>query len=93
MTNNDYLQRFRNIVYVATAYNVQFHEHTIVDIVTETNIHGTAYKTLTYANKVLIQTSPQKLCMATMFISQAERCQYGKMNEELENYFTKVDDD
>ena len=92
-TNHDCLKRFCNIFGVATEYTSQLHDHPIVDFLTEMNHLGTAYDTLTDENKALIQTVQHKLYMATLFISQADRRIYSKLVEELENYFTKDNDD
>ena len=100
MTNHEYLQRFQNLVDVATAYNGQMHDQAIVDIATERFQAGVAddatrvtYDALTEAQKLVVQTASSELYLATMFIHQSDRRRYGKLSEDLENSFTKGNDD
>ena len=93
MTNHEYLQRFQNLVDVVTAYNGQLHDQAIVDIVTE-QLHPTLlFSTLTDPQKLVVHTASSELYLATMFIHQSDRRRYGKLSEELENSFTKGNDD
>jgi hypothetical protein len=73
MTNHDYLQRFQNLVDVATAYNGQLHDQAIVDITTERLHPGSDYSTLSVAQKQVVQTASSELYLATMFIYQTDR--------------------
>jgi len=91
--NHDYLQRFQNLVDVATAYNGQLHDQAIVNIVTERLHPGSTYAALTAANQQAVQTASSKLYLAIMFIYQSSRRCYGKLGEELKNSFTKGNDD
>jgi hypothetical protein len=89
MNNHDYLQWFNNLVDVATAYNGQLYDRAIVDIVTERLHPGINYNALTDVQKEAVQTAYSDLYLATMFIHQSYRHRYGKLLEELENSFTK----
>jgi ribosomal protein L32 len=89
MNNHAYLQRFNNLVDVATAYNGQLHDQLIVDIVTERRHAGTDYNALTDAQQEVVQTASSDLYLATMFIHQSDRRRYRKLSEEFENSFTK----
>jgi hypothetical protein len=93
MTNTDYLQRFQNLVDVATAYNGQLHDQAIVDIVTERLHPSASYDSLNADQKRVVQTASSELYLATMFIRQSDRRRYGKLSEDLENSFTKGNDD
>ena len=93
MTNHEHLQRFQNLVDVATAYNGQLHDQAIVDIVTERKHPGITYQTLAQPEQLLIQTASSELYLATMFIHQSDRRRCGKLSEDLENSFTKGNDD
>jgi hypothetical protein len=92
MANHDYLQRFKNLGDVATSYNGQLHDQVIVDIVTERLHPGVPCKALSDAQKLVVQTASSNLYLATMFIHQSDRRWYGKLSEELENSFTKGND-
>jgi len=93
LSNHDYLQRFNNLVDVATAYNGQLHDQSIVDIVTERLHVGIPYNALNDAQKAVVQTASSDLYLSTMFIHQSDRRRYGKLSEELENSFTKGNND
>jgi hypothetical protein len=93
MADHDYLQRFQNLVDVATSYNGQLYDQAIVDIVTERFRPGVPYDALVNAQKLVVQTASSDLYLATMFIHQSDRHQYGKLSEEFETSFTKGNDD
>jgi hypothetical protein len=93
MSNHEYLQRFQNLVEVATSYNGQLHDQSIVHICTEKLHPGKTYISLSEAQKLAVQTASSELYLATMFIHQSDRRRFGKLSEELENSFTKGNDD
>jgi hypothetical protein len=93
MTNNEYLQRFQNLVDVASAYNGQLYDQSILNIIMERRHSGLTYETLTEEQKLDVKSSASELYQATMFLHQSDRHQYGKLLEELENDFTKGNDD
>jgi hypothetical protein len=93
MSNHECLQRFQNLVDVATSYDGQLHDQSIVDICTEKLHPGKTCSSLSEAQKVAAQTASSELCLATMFIHQSDRRRFGKLSEELENSFTKGNDD
>jgi hypothetical protein len=78
---------------VATAYNGQLHDKAIVDIVTERLHPGVAFDALSGPQTIVVHTASSDLYLATMFIHQSDRRRYGKLSEELENSFTKGNDD
>ena len=92
LSNHDYLQRFNNLVDVATAYKGQLHDQAIVDIVTE-KLFQVKYADLDPEDQVTVQAASADLYLSTMFIYQSDRRRYGKLSEELENSFTKGNDD
>jgi hypothetical protein len=55
-------------------------------------VHKT-YKSLSEAQKLAMQTASSELHLATVFIHQSDRGRFGKLSEELENSFTKGNDD
>ena len=72
MSNHNYLQRFNNLVDVATTYNGQLHDQAIIDIVTEKLHPGTAYTALNNADKLVVQATSSDLYLATIFITQSD---------------------
>jgi hypothetical protein len=93
MTNHEYLQHFQNLVDVASAYNGQLYDWSILNIIHERLHPGVAYETITKAQKLIVNSSASELYQATMFLHQSDRRQYSKLLEELENDFTKGNDD
>jgi hypothetical protein len=93
MTNNKYLQRFQNLVDVASAYNGQLYDQSILNIIIKKRHTGLAYEAPTDEQKLDVNSSVSELYQATMFLHQSDCRQYGKLLEELENDFTKGNDD
>jgi len=88
MSCHEYLQKFQNLVDVAVAYHGQIHDYAILDIVTESSHPGVLFLGLPVANQDAMTLAAHELQMATMFIAQADKRHYGKLQEELENDFT-----
>jgi len=88
MSCHEYLQKFQNLVDVALAYNGQIHDYAILDIVTEASHPGILFQALPAADQDAMTLAAHELQMATMFIAQSDKHQYGKLQEELENDFT-----
>ena len=94
MTNHEYLQRFQNLVDVATAYNGQLYDQAIINIACSRADPIIAdYSALNAAQQTVIKNAASELYLATMFIHQSDRRRYGKLSEDLENSFTKGNDD
>jgi hypothetical protein len=68
MANHDYLQRFQNLVDVATSYNSQLHDQATVNIVTEGFHPNDVYEILSDAQKLVVQTASSDLYLATVFV-------------------------
>jgi hypothetical protein len=73
MANHDYLQRYQNLVDVATSYNGQLQDQAIIDIVTEWLHPNFAYDILSDPQKPVVQTASSNLYLAAMFIHQSGR--------------------
>jgi hypothetical protein len=69
------------------------YDQSILNIITEKRHTGLAYEKLTAEQKLDVNSSASELYQATMFLHQSDRRQYGKLLEELENDFTKGNDD
>jgi Reverse transcriptase (RNA-dependent DNA polymerase) len=93
LSNHEYLLRFNNLVDVATTYNGSLHDSAIVSIVSERLHPGIDPTNLTAVQAQAVELGAHDLYLATMFISQSDRRRYGKLSEDLENSFTKGNDD
>ena len=61
LSNTEYLEKFNNVVDIATAYNGQLHEQEITDIATETAHTGVDYDTLTSAQQAIVQENAKDM--------------------------------
>ena len=93
MTNHEYLQRFNNLVDVATTYNGEIYDTAIVAICSEKLYPNIVWANLTDAQQDAASSAANELYLATIFIAQSDRRRYGKLQEELENSFTKGNND
>ena len=93
MSNHDYLQKFNNLVDVSTTYNGQLYDQAIVDIACERLHPGTDFETLGKNEKAAVHDAANELYKATMFVHQSDKRRYGKLMEDLENSYTKGNDD
>ena len=87
----EYLEKFNNVVDIATAYNGQIHDQAITDMATETAHAGVDYDTLTAAQQAVVKENAKDMYLAFSFLCQSERKRYGRLLQELENDYTKVD--
>jgi hypothetical protein len=67
MTNHGYLQRFNNLIDVATTYNGQLYDGAIVDIVTDRLHCGVLFAARTADQKAEVENQSNELYLATMF--------------------------
>jgi hypothetical protein len=74
------------------SYHGQLHDQAITNIVTERLHPGTEYSALNANQQETVQTASSDLYLTTMFIHQSNRRRYGKLSEDLENSFTKGND-
>ena len=83
LSNAENLEKFNNVVDIATAYNGQLHEQEITDIATETAHTGVDYDTLTAAQQAIVQENAKDMCLACAFLCQSDRNRYCRLLEEL----------
>jgi len=88
LSNDNYLRKFNNLVDVATSYDRELHDSAILKIVCKVDHPGTAWTTLNNDQKEALKDHAHELYCATMFIAQAKKQRYGKLQEDLENTFT-----
>ena len=64
LSNAEYLEKFNNVVNIATAYNGQLHDQEITDIGTETVNTRVDYDTLTAPQKAIVQENTKDMYLA-----------------------------
>ena len=60
LSNTEYLEKFNNVVNIATAYNGQLHDQAITDIATETAHAGVDYDTLTAPHQAIVKDNSKR---------------------------------
>ena len=94
LTCDEYLKKFTSLVDIATSYEGQLHDTPIRDYMTVLKHDENArYDALTPAQRLEIDVASHELWCATMFMAQSDKRRYGKLTEELENNFTKGNND
>ena len=88
LSKDDYLRKFNNLVDVATSYDGELHDSTILEIICKADHPGTAWSGLNDDKKNALKDHAHELYCATMLIVQANKCRYGKLQEDLKNTFT-----
>ena len=89
LSNAEYLEKFNNVVNIATAYNGQIHDQAITDMATETAHAGVDYDTLTAAQQAVVKENAKDMYLACTLLCQSDRKRYSRLLEELENDYTK----
>ena len=90
LSNAEYLEKFNNVFDIVTAYNGQLNYQAITDIATKTAHAGVDYDTPTAPQQAIFQENEKYMYLACTFLCQSDRKRYGRLLEELENYYTKV---
>ena len=89
LSNTEYLRKFNNIINIATSYDGKLHDTAIHNIVIKVDYGMEAtYTALSNNEKTAANKCANDLYCAAMFIAQADKCCYGKLQEELKNMFT-----
>ena len=90
LSNTEYLEKFSNVVDIATEYNGKLHDQAIIDISTEIKHTGVDYDKLNYGQQAIVQESAKDMYLTCALLCQSDRKRYGRLLEELENHFTEV---
>ena len=87
LSNDNYLKKFNNLMDIATSYDRELHDSAIHEIIHKADHLGAAYAALSNNEKEALKDHAYELYCATMFIMQADKHRYGKLQEDLENTF------
>jgi hypothetical protein len=83
LDHSDYLERFNNLVNMASALYGKLYDQAIMDITTEFHHPGIDFKDLSNAQQLFIQEVAKEQNLACAFICQSERRHYGRLLEGL----------
>ena len=89
LSNAEYLEKFNNVVDIATTYNRQLNDQAITDIATETSHAGVDYVTLIAPQQAIVQENAKDMYLVCTFLCQSDRKVYGMLLEELDKNYTK----
>jgi hypothetical protein len=89
MTNAEYLEKFNNLVDIASSYNGDILDPAVLEYCRLKLHPGTVIANQNIAEMLIVRQTASDLCLATAFILQCDRRRFGKLLEELENDFTK----
>ena len=92
MYNSDYLEKFKNLVDMASAFKVQLYGQAIVDIATEVKYTRGGCRILYQDKNGHLQQTTKEQWLTCALIFQNERKIYIRIIEELDNDYTKGND-
>ena len=79
LSSAEYLEKFNNVVNIATAYNGKLHDQAITYIATETAHAGVYYDTLTAPQQAIVQENAKDMYLACTFLCQSDRKKYVRL--------------
>ena len=97
MSCHEYLEKFQNLVAIAVSYKGRMHDLALCIFVIDQDREG-KYSDARNNGKTneevltLARDDAEEMCLATMFIAQADKQRFGKLQEELANDYTKGND-
>ncbi len=89
LTNAEYLDKFNNLVDIATSFEGQLYDETLITAILQRDHGGVAMNTLNAATQAAVKDAANETYLACAFIAQCDKKRYGRMLEELENDYTK----
>jgi hypothetical protein len=90
MSCSNYLEQFHNLVNVVTTYKGQLYDPGMQMMVFNNSSYDkrVGFGALSDAEKKQLCKKASELQLVMMFIMQADKCWYGKLQEELQNNYT-----
>ena len=92
---NNYLECFCNLMDVVVTYKGQLYDPGVLTMVFNNSSYDkkVGFGALKDAEKKALHEKAFELQLVTMFITQADKCWYGKLQEELQNNYMHGNDD
>ena len=90
LTNSQFLDKFNNLVDIATSFDGNLHDHAIVELVSQEK-HKQKYEQLTDEQKKEVEEAAKEKFLATSFLACSDPRRYGTLLENLENNHTMKD--
>ena len=93
LSNPDYLDRFMNLVDMAESYDAKLYDQSVFNIAQYSTVYSTtAEADLQYDQRKMIETTAQEIYLSCAFVINSDLKRYGRLIEELENDYTKGND-
>ena len=89
ITNKDFLEKINNMVNMVSEFKVQLHDQPIIDIVTEEKYPAARYDIIDPKKKEAAKQASKEQYLKCAFIFQRDINIYGGLIEEIENGYTK----
>lgn len=93
LSNAEYLEKFNNLVDIASAYDGEFHDKATLEFSTK-ELYGTTsmYSSLSQSDKTIAAEKAKEISLSIAFLAHSDKRRYGKLLEDLENDYTKGTD-
>ena len=89
----DYLDRFMNLVDMVESYDAKLYDQAMFKIAQDSTVYSTTAEADLQDEKIkMIETTAQEIYLACAFVINSNLRQYGRLIEELENEYTKGND-
>ena len=93
LPNPDYLDRFMNLVDIADSYDAKLYDKAMFKIAQDSTVYiTTAEADLQDDKSKMIETTARYIYLAYELVINSDLRRYGRLIEELENYYTKGND-
>jgi len=92
MTNAQYLEKFNNLVDITSSYEGNLHDMAITEMISQRKFKK-GYRELDDKQFQAADEEAKEMYLACAFIVHADNKRYGKLKEDLENSYTRGNDD
>ena len=93
LSNPDYLDRFMNLFDMAESYDARLYDQAVFKIAQDSTVYNTtAEVNLQDDERKMIETTAREIYLSCAFVINYDLKRYGRLIEELENDYTKGND-
>ena len=93
LPNPDYLDRFMNLVDMAESYDAKLYDQAMFKIAQDSTVYSTTAEAYLQDYELkMIETTAREIYLACAFVINSNLRRYGRLIEELENDYTKGND-
>ena len=93
LPNPDYLDRFMNLVDMAESYDAKLYDQSMFKIAQDSTVYSTTSESDLQDDEInMIETTAREIYLACTFVINSDLRRYGRLIEDLENDYTKGND-